>query len=150
MNDSTSVNDLSQITRIVAGGEYSVDDIPIAHVRDGRIFVWPTFQSIFSYMDVGGMNEVYDINRAEFFSAYYSVCRGKRDSNTVSARWVQRCNILHISDNHATNEDGYSNLREAISIANAGEHDAGCDSQYGRSDKRVRYWSAEKYSDRNS
>lgn len=119
MNDSTSVNDLSQITRIVAGGEYSVDDIPIAHVRDGRIFVWPTFQSIFSYMDVGGMNEVYDINRAEFFPAYYSVCRGKRDSNTVSARWVQRCNILHISDNHATNEDGYSDLREAISIANA-------------------------------
>ena len=118
MDDSSTVNDLDDIVKVVVGREYSANDIPVAHVRSGKIFVYPAFQAIFGYIDLkGGVESVSAMNRSDFLPAYYSVCRAKRDTLTMGASWKSRCNILHISDNHATNEDGYVNVLEAVILA---------------------------------
>lgn len=109
--DSAEINNLKDIIKIVSGSNYSSNDIPIAHVRSGNVFIFPAFQSIFtSIIDT----EVSAINRSNFLPYYQSICRAKRNTKTNSAAWKDRCNILHISDNHATSEDGYRNLREAV------------------------------------
>lgn len=116
-DDSPTVNDLSKCIKYVQGSKYSVNDIPILHVRSGKIFFSHAFQSIFTYQDIIDNDEIYRMNKSDFLPAYNSVCRAKRGSMTMDASWKRRCNILHISDNHATSEDGYVNVEEAVRLS---------------------------------
>ena len=114
--DGTEINDLSEVTKTVPGANYSAVDIPIAHVRSGNIFIYPAFQSVFASVVNESSKEVTAINKAEFLPCYYSVCRAKRNSLAASASWKDRLNLLHISDNHASGEDGYKNIQDAVSL----------------------------------
>lgn len=117
VNDNTDINNIADVLKKVTGGQYSSNDIPILHIRSGKIFIHPIFQSLFNYKDTTGQ-DVYSINVSNFLPNYYSVCRGKRNKFTMQASWKDRLNILHISDNHATNPDGYRNIEEAIRVSN--------------------------------
>lgn len=116
MSDDISINDLSEITKVVSGRNYSTNDIPIAHVRSGKLFIHPTFQSIFASSEE--TDEVFMMNKTNFLQWYSSVCRAKRGDLSTANRWVNRCNVLFLTDNHATNTDGYKNIREAVRLAN--------------------------------
>ena len=118
-NDGTNINIFADVIKKVSGGKYSSEDIPLLHVRSNKIFIHPIFQSLFSYKNTTEQDEdIYSINVSNFLPSYYSVCRGKRNTFTMQASWKDRLNLLHISDNHATNPDGYRNIEEAIKVSN--------------------------------
>lgn len=118
-SDDININMLPDVIKVVSGRKYNSYDIPIVNKRAGtNASVSPVFSPLMNTRGTGTTDEVFLINKSNFLPYYSSVCRAKRGDLSSSNKWVDRCNILFLTDNHATNTDGYKNIREAIRVAN--------------------------------
>lgn len=133
-NDSSTVNGLSEVLKIIDYGKYRLTDIPIAHYRRGKMFLSSIFYPVVG--NLSGNTAVYDINVSEFLPLYQSISQMKNSSY----QWINRLNLLHISDIHIGSEDADINLREAIKLAK--EPNIGLSAIIGTGDLTVGYQGA--------
>lgn len=110
--DNVTVNKLSEVTRLVVTGSYRSTDIPIAQFRDNAyLMFYGLFANYVASMNVNS-STVYQINRSNFLSDFYSVSETKIDRS-----WHKRLNLLHMTDSHINSEDSKKNIHEAIQIS---------------------------------